>query len=352
MKIKALLTSIAILVLLATILSVTVKASVSTMQGDGTEVRTINPSTGDGNFVYSSANGTVGTRFNATMWIYDVPEMFSFQVKVYVNDTLLNITRAWIPSMDSDYIFYGLITMPLGPTFYDFDANGVMESMVIGATIMGAGSASGSLLAIVEFEIIYTPPSGTVSCDLNIDNPDTKILDPGLSMIDCTIIDGYYEFIGPEAPKPPHADFTYSPSEPRVGRPVTFDASASTPDGGTIVSYIWNFGDGTPEVTETDPTITHLFTSNGTFNVTLTVVDSEGLNDTTWRTVTVLAAPEIDMDVNDDGKVDIMDIATVALSFGSYPGHERWNEVADINKDGIVDMFDLVLIAANFGLTL
>jgi len=173
-----------------------------------------------------------------------------------------------------------------------------------------------------------------------------------MAEIECTKTNGYYEYSGPAAPEPPHAEFSYSPSEPTAGRTVTFDASASTPNGGTIVSYVWNFGDGTPEVTEADPVTTHVFTSNGTFNVTLTVVDSEGLSDTTWQLVTVLPAPEIDVDVNDDGKVDITDIAIVALAFGTYPDHPRWNEAADVNRDGEVNMFDLVLVAANFGLIL
>jgi len=70
---------------------------------------------------------------------------------------------------------------------------------------------------------------------------------------------------------------------------VTFDASASTPNGGTITSYVWNFGDGTPEVVETDPITTHNYTSEGTFNVTLTVFDDEGYSDTAWKLVTVSA---------------------------------------------------------------
>jgi len=53
-------------------------------------------------------------------------------------------------------------------------------------------------------------------------------------------------------------------------------------------------------------------------------------------------------DLNNDGKVDIQDIALAASAFGSYPGHPRWNPLADINKDGIVSIIDIVLIAKNF----
>jgi hypothetical protein len=56
-----------------------------------------------------------------------------------------------------------------------------------------------------------------------------------------------------------------------------------------------------------------------------------------------------DTDINDDGKVDIEDLVTVALAFGSYEGHERWNPDADLNDDGKVDIDDVVLVAKDFG---
>jgi len=54
-------------------------------------------------------------------------------------------------------------------------------------------------------------------------------------------------------------------------------------------------------------------------------------------------------DLNQDGIVDIRDIAIVAAAFGSYPGHPRWNPVADVDGDGYVTIKDLTLVAAHFG---
>ncbi len=60
-------------------------------------------------------------------------------------------------------------------------------------------------------------------------------------------------------------------------------------------------------------------------------------------------------DINHDLKIDIKDIATAALAFGSYPSHERWNPHADITgsialePDGQVDIRDIALIALHFG---
>jgi len=53
-------------------------------------------------------------------------------------------------------------------------------------------------------------------------------------------------------------------------------------------------------------------------------------------------------DLNDDGTVNIDDIAIWGLAFGSYPGHDRWNSRADINEDSKVNMIDGVLIAKVF----
>lgn len=72
----------------------------------------------------------------------------------------------------------------------------------------------------------------------------------------------------------PTASFTVSPTDPKPGTTVNFNASASTaPFGRTIVSYDWNFGDGG---TASGVNASHVFAAEGTFTVTLTVTDSTG----------------------------------------------------------------------------
>lgn len=60
------------------------------------------------------------------------------------------------------------------------------------------------------------------------------------------------------------------------GRTVSFDGVDSTDPDGTIASYRWSFGDGSPAVTTTVPTVDHTYTTDGTFNPTLTVTDNSG----------------------------------------------------------------------------
>jgi PKD repeat protein len=88
----------------------------------------------------------------------------------------------------------------------------------------------------------------------------------------------------------PTASFRFSPTEPIVAETVTFNASASNDPDGTIVSYFWDFGDGT-NATETDPIATHTYTESETYTVTLTVTDDDELTDTITKSVTVKEAP-------------------------------------------------------------
>jgi len=85
--------------------------------------------------------------------------------------------------------------------------------------------------------------------------------------------------------------FTYSPVYPYVNETVTFNASASTPNGGVISNYTWFFGDGKFTIV-TDPVITHAYTAEGNYTVTLVVTDSEGFLDNTSKTITV-CSPEL-----------------------------------------------------------
>ena len=72
-----------------------------------------------------------------------------------------------------------------------------------------------------------------------------------------------------------------------AGATVSFDASSSSDDV-AIVSYAWDFGDGT---TGTGQTTTHIYTDPGTYTVTLTVRDAAGNTDTDISIVTVEAPP-------------------------------------------------------------
>jgi PKD repeat protein len=85
----------------------------------------------------------------------------------------------------------------------------------------------------------------------------------------------------------PTAAFTFSPSQPQAdGGTVAFDATSST---GAIVSYSWDFGDGTAAAS--GPTPSHAYANGGTYLVRLTVTVSGGQVDTMTSSITVADEP-------------------------------------------------------------
>jgi PKD repeat protein len=104
----------------------------------------------------------------------------------------------------------------------------------------------------------------------------------------------------PPAPNtPPVATFIYNPVSPITAgqTPVTFNATGSRDADGTIASYVWNFGDGTPEVATDSPTLVHVFPDTAascvevTYAVLLTVVDNLGEKGVASQQVKIIEAP-------------------------------------------------------------
>ena len=90
-------------------------------------------------------------------------------------------------------------------------------------------------------------------------------------------------------PTPPTVAFTISPTPAPANTDVFFNASASRAvgPGRTLVSYNWNFGDGR---TGSGVTTTHRYAGNGSYIVTLAVVDDAGATTQTTQTLLVGSA--------------------------------------------------------------
>lgn len=86
----------------------------------------------------------------------------------------------------------------------------------------------------------------------------------------------------------PVPSFTYAPSAPLAKSDVTFDGSLSTDSDGRIVSYAWNFGDGSQG---SGPVVKHEFAQAGSYTVTLTVTDDRNQSASISKSVTVVLTP-------------------------------------------------------------
>jgi len=89
-----------------------------------------------------------------------------------------------------------------------------------------------------------------------------------------------------------------------VGTSITFNGSGSNDPDGTIVSYMWNFGDST---TGTGISPTHTYTIPGNYTVVLTVTDNESLthSNSTTASINVSGPPTIKI------KVDLSNIEPI-----------------------------------------
>jgi len=82
----------------------------------------------------------------------------------------------------------------------------------------------------------------------------------------------------------PTASFTADPTSGVAPLEVSFNGSSSSDSDGNITSYTWDFKDGD---TGTGQTINHTFSSIGSYNVELTVIDNKGAIDSVTKSITV-----------------------------------------------------------------
>ena len=115
---------------------------------------------------YTTETMGVDDRFNVTIWAKGEMDMKAWQVKFYFDDDLINATRWWEPTWDTNYVFYGKATYP-APTPPDIwkgythigpgNASIGFGSVLASAPSPGGGFSGDGLLAIIEFKILLGP---------------------------------------------------------------------------------------------------------------------------------------------------------------------------------------------------
>ena len=95
----------------------------------------------------------------------------------------------------------------------------------------------------------------------------------------------------------------------------TFDGSGSTDVGGTITTYAWTFGDGGAGQGKL---VSHLYSSTGTYNATLTVTDSGGVTTSTSKTASSIKLTATVAKVTNLRQVSLRWAGSNATSFEVY----------------------------------
>jgi PKD repeat protein len=87
---------------------------------------------------------------------------------------------------------------------------------------------------------------------------------------------------------------------------VILDASASSDiDGDAIQAYTFKFGDGTPDVTQSGATLSHVYSSAGTYTASVVVTDANGAAsvNTATATIQVREAPVVETIEDNDSRI-------------------------------------------------
>jgi PKD repeat protein len=192
--------------------------------------------------------------FTFNISIVDVTDLYGWQFKL---KWPLGLLKA-----DSKNITEGSFLKQTGTTA--FAKKAFPNYVDVGCSLLGGisgGDGSGTL-ASVTLKVLQT---GNATLNLYF----TKLLDSALTEISHTSENGYFHTTWPVA------SFSYSPTKPQTNETVTFDASTSYDPDGAVVSYTWEFGDGT---TSTGITAAHSYAMEGSYTVTLQVTDNDGFS--------------------------------------------------------------------------
>lgn len=340
---------------------------------------------------FSTGTTVVGDTFtvNISTSGWEDPGLYSYEFKLYYDNTMLNATEAVYPS--GHFLSGSNFEVPT-------DINREKGYILFGVTFLGdvPGSTGSGVLATVTFEIIKAPPP-QLNCDLEL--KDIVFLDPeGNDILEYDVEHGIYEFSAPGPPvylkvEPETASATeigdevivhvtinemesalklanvtfklhynttllstkeewITPGETYVSFNVTVEADYAKveiqmvtespfPEGKATLATITFNATYIPSTLTTSPL--------SLSNVVLTDIDGniiqyDHLEDGLYQ-VPITAEKE---DLNGDGKVNIQDLHVFAQAFGSYPGHPRWDSRADMNGDGKASILDALLIAMKF----
>jgi len=259
---------------------------------------------------------TPGYLFSVNVSVTDVAGLFGFEFKLAYDPAILEVTGITLGSLFEEPIgeqpygpvieWHKEINKDLGYGWYAVSFGAL--SIYLETGISGSG-----ILATVSF--IVTGSGGTI-----LDLVDTKLVDPLGNSIDHEVLPGLFNNLK----SAPVAILEASLLTPEIDEIVAFAAQASydpDPDG-YIVSYYWDFGDGTAEYSYDrwgmpTPHSEHSWASIGVYTVRLTVTDDMGAQGRASVTIKVTPPRGLKADIV-DAFPEFRNIKTV------WPLEEDW----------------------------
>lgn len=198
-----------------------------------------------------------------------------------------------VSSVDIPVRLVGIIQ---GQVFDDKNRNGKPdfgELGLAGVRVMTAGPTTAEARTSNDGRYILQVSPGiyTVSLDqTTLPKRYAPTTSPSVSVTVQTGQTAALDFGAAEVPRPvlfaPLAEFTFTPTQPRVGERVVFDASTSTDSDGQISLYEWDF-DGDGKTDAVGRIVEHIFRVAGSFSVKLTVTDNDDLKNSITKAVSV-----------------------------------------------------------------
>jgi len=110
---------------------------------------------------------------------------------------------------------------------------------------------------------------------------------------------------------------------------------APWPNGVATLTFTWNTTGLTPYV---------IYVLKGEADI----LTGETNTTNNVRTVTISKVKMLG-DVTGDKKINIYDVVSVAVAYGSKPGDAKWNVQADLIRNNLINIFDVVAVTSKYG---
>jgi len=207
----------------------------------------------------------------------------------------------------------------------------------------------------VEFNSNSTNTTNNVSYEwdfgngsgANSENASTTFTEPGLYDISLLVnneglcADSKTENSYIEVYETPTADFEAVPPESILEDKeaiINFADSSSSMD---VLTYEWNFGDGSGASTQSSPS--HIYTEAGEYTVTLDIETNNGCLDHTEKMITIhpdfVVYTPSGFSPNGDGLNDVFEVKGIGLKKFKLQVFSRWGELV-FESDNIEDQWD------------